>query len=213
MKYAYLKKLLIKTVIVCILLVTAAAGALYGVSAYEDSVTQDRDTAQAQANTIISEASTLKDRIAKSSESYSIYEKILRYNKLADFSLNRDAATKLFDQLKKDYPISNLQVSILPVKDLTSDVGKKKTGKVVYSDVKIQFDATTDTTAFRFMNALSTQFPGFVSYQEVKLSRKIELSGTVFQDLASGHLPMLVSGELSFNWLGIRPNESPETGK
>jgi hypothetical protein len=208
MKQQYLKKMLVKVAVICALLVAASGGAWFGASLYDDAKTQERDQAKSQLDAASSENQSLRDRIIKSSESYKLYENMLRYNPQGDFSLSRESASKVLAQMKDEFPLTSLDVSIQPVKNLTIDIGNKKSGTIVYSEVRISFSAATDTNAFRFIRALELRFPGVLAFQSVKLTKKGDLTGNLFQTLSADRLPDLVAGEVIFNWIGIRPPET-----
>lgn len=210
MKLAAQKKKLIRTAAIAggvvLLAIAITAGAMYAGSYMQD----DLKKTKSQMNSLNRKQQGLEKKIAKAKESLQLYETITQENGSQNFTLDRDQATARLNQLNERYRLSNLSVSISPVKELKNGATQNSSGVVIYSEVALQFKGISDELILGFVNEISRRFVGYVNITEFSMTKQGDINGKVLYGVSKGKKPVTVSGSLKFLWLGLKLDQPDE---
>jgi hypothetical protein len=213
-KDVILKKRLIKEGIIAGVILCALGGAAFLASNFDGDAQAAKNAKQAENNSISSDYSSIKQLIGTQFELSEAYETYIK-NHNNDFLLNREAVTNMLSNLREKNHLINLEVSIAPVSDMSGETFALKTGIMTKSDISLSFSAMSDNSAYNFIEELERELPGIVFVRDLKITRVAELSRNILLDLSQQHkITPMVTGEVSFLWLGIRPKpeEKPANG-
>ena len=160
-----------------------------------------------------SKQNILSKKFAKARKSLRLYETIVQDNAKEDFSLNRELATSILDDLNERYRLSKLSVSISPIQELKNDSMQNTSNVVIYSEVALQFKGVSDEMILGFVNDITNQFLGYVNITEFSLLKEKDIDGEVLYAVSKGKKPTTVSGAMKFLWLGLKLDEPATTTK
>jgi len=201
-----LKKRLIKNGIVGgVAIASLFAGAML-LSDYDDNAQSEKRIKENENSAILSEHNAIQQELGTGFEVSAFYNAYSKYRN-SNLLLKRDEATQLMSAMRERNHLTNLSVVISPITDVTADFGQIKSGVVVKSEVKLSFGAVTDNSAYGLIEELEHKLPGIVVIQDIKLTRTAEPPRNLMTDLSQHKLAALVNGDVTFLWLGIRPNE------
>lgn len=212
-KDKWLKKRIVTEAGFCALLVVITSGIAWFVASYADELNTERSRLQGATQTLTMENVSLKDQIVKARDSLSLYETIMKTNRSEDFSLNREAATQLLNKLKDRYRLNSLGVNMSPIKELTDEIYKKKSGTLIMSDVTLTLSGVTDEFIYGFVQAMMQRLGGYVKVTRMSLSRTGTITNNTLLDLSKGKVPGLVNADIQFSWIGFKPNTEKPADK
>ena len=203
------RKLIIASII-WLLLICATGGAYFWLDSDIAFLTQETQQKKSTYESNKTELESIAKNI-KSSET--------AHARFIDFSNSDDSNKDLFRQkalIKKLSEISNeLRAVKLSYNRQFTPFAQYKplpgTDKVdvIYSPVTIQFSALTDVTAFKILKLLSEKLNGTVYFKKFTIEKKGEIDKDVLLKLSDGDIPMLVDGEIQFDWISIRLKDLP----
>lgn len=199
------KKLIINGIVASVIFLALLTSGIM-LSNYSDDTAGEKQAKENENQTKQAEANTLKTKINKLgefSEAYALYTQY--HNK--DLSLNRSTVTNILNRLREKHHLVNLEATISPISD-TKEITDIKSSTVLKSQVKLSFGALTDNSIYNFIEAIQSEFPGIVVIDSLRFSKKSSLSREVLLNLNSHKITPMVSGELSFFWVGIKSNDS-----
>jgi hypothetical protein len=153
------------------------------------------------------ERESIEEQLGTGLESNIFYDTYTK-NHNADLQLKRDTATQWMSALHESNHLTGLNVSILPITDISLPLAPLKSGTLVKSDIHLTCAGVTDNSIYGFLSDLERKMPGMIAIQDIKLSRTADLSRDVVMNLGQHHIVPLVTGDISFSWLGIRPSDS-----
>jgi hypothetical protein len=76
--------------------------------------------------------------------------------------------------------------------------------RVLYSQVKIEYEALTDITAFKILKLISEKLNGTVYYKKFTIEKISDIDSEVLLKISEGNFPSLVRGTIEFDWISIR---------
>lgn len=206
-KELLLKKLLIKNAGIVAAVCAGFLTAAIFISNYNDTVQSEQSGKQGQNNSITAEIKDLETSLGIESQVVQYYDNYTKSHN-DSFVINREIITNLLSELRKKHHLSNnIEVTVSPVSDVADNNFTLKSGKMIKSTVHITMGALTDNSVYNFIYDLQHKLPGIVLVSELKLTKKEELSRTnVLQAVNQHNIIPMVAGELTFVWVGIRPN-------
>ena len=200
------KNLLIRAAI-AIAILAVVGGITLAVSMLYNAQIETQAKAKAKLDATNTQNRTLKDKIVRATESLNIYQAI--NSRGGGLSLNREYAKKLLDQMKQEYLLNALDVSITPV---TDEPGGSGDTKLISARVTVKMDAFTDELVFAFVNAIKLRFPGYVRIERFDVTRTADITREAYVNVTRGVLANLVHGEIEFKWIGVKPNDAKADG-
>jgi len=206
-KELQLKKVLIKTGIIVAVVAAAVLGISLFLSGYDEQMLGEQSQKQSKNNAISSEYKEIETNLGIENEVVKYYDSYSKgYNE--SYVIDRDAITKILTELRKKHHLANnVEVTVSPIIESSDTNFPLKSGKLAKSNVHIVMGALTDNSVYNFIYDLQHSLPGTVVVTELKLAKKEELSrGSVQAAVNQHNIIPLVTGDLSFIWLGINPN-------
>ncbi len=209
-KESKLKKTLIKNAIIVAIIMGVFLGAGIGVSFYLDSKQEEQAQKQGENDHINAQYKEIEEELGTQLKVSAYYENYIKDHN-SNFLISREAAPDLLSALRKqNHLANNIEANISSIADLNEAAFKLKSGTMVKSDIHIVFGALTDNSVYNFIYDLQHKLPGIVLVYDLKLTRIGELNqNNIISTVTRHSIVPLVSGELSFTWLGIRPNPEP----
>lgn len=201
-----LKKQMLKEGILAIVVFIALAGGGMLASNYAEDAQMEKQAKATEGDAMMAERNSIKQELGSGfdvNNFYSLYSK----NHSTDFQPKRETATQLMAALHESNYMTNLSVTISPIADAALPDLQLKSGKPVKSDVGLSFGSITDSSVFGFIEALERKMPGVVVVRDLKLNHTANVSRDVLYALSQHRITPLVTSDLSFIWLGIRPTE------
>lgn len=205
MKMQSLRKDLIKYSIIALVGVSASAALAFGVFSWSSGLQEEARKAENKLRSAQGDVSsrTLKNQDARTY--LELYQRITGESEQAKISdLSREKARKWLEVTAKANYIVNLEGSFDPVVPIQAEAFRKKTLEGISSLVKLKFSAMTDEQIYRFVEAITRSFPGYVKVIKFQLERKGEISDAVLLAAGRGQFPQLVEGTMEFYWIGVR---------
>jgi hypothetical protein len=77
--------------------------------------------------------------------------------------------------------------------------------KILKSTIKIRVDAMESVEIYRYIYMLQRAFPGHLSIVNLNMTRKMEVTGAVLREIATGKNPPLVQADLELAWRTMIP--------
>jgi hypothetical protein len=201
-----LKKRLIKEGLLCVVALAALAGGGVLLSGYDDDAQAQKQAKQNENTGLQSEHTAIQQQLGSGKEVSAFYTAYIKSHN-EDLAPRRELATQVMTALREPNHLANLSVTIAPIGDAKADFVQLKSGTLVKSEVHLELGGATDNSIFGFIEALERKLQGFVVVTDIKLTRKGDLSREVLLDLSHHKITPMVSGELSFLWLGLHPME------
>lgn len=194
---------------------------------YVSDLDTEKRRLQGQVNQYRQQSAMLQAKLVKARESLDLYKAINEKTQGEGFVIERERGKQLLDDLKQEFHIASLAVTMSPVLALDDgppapvmppsgaegSVSAAKKVSVIASDVTLTVTALTDEEAFSFTNAVKLRFPGYVRMTRFHLDRTERLTATAFAAISRGEMPVLAKGEVQFRWIGFRYNDAEEKDK
>ncbi len=208
-KDAILRKRLIRDLALIIIGVVVLLAGAFWVSYYDDDVQSEKKQKEAENDKLNAERETIEGQLRTGSEVNAYYNAYIK-NHSSNFTLNREVATQWFSLLHAQYHLVSMAVTIAPIIDIPGDNFQLKTGMMSKSEINISFGALTDSSAYGFIEAVQRQLPGILLVHDLKLTRNADMSRSILMDITQHKITPMVTGEISFTWIGfrIKPEES-----
>lgn len=207
-KEAQLKKLLIRNGVITAVILGALCTAGMLLSNYSDDTLADQSTRTSQNNMIAAQAREIETTLGRQNEVASYYDTFTKKHN-SNFTINRETMTGMLANLRKAHHLTSLDVTISSVADIPESTVALKSGKAEKSTVHIVMGALTDNAVYNFIYDLEHTLPGIVQITELKLTRSGTLSRETAKAAISQHsIIPLVSGDLTFTWIGIQQEEN-----
>lgn len=206
MKGVRQKKQLKKEAVMAALVLLGASCIVAGVTVFQSATVEDLKKTQTEVGGLDRKEQSLTNQLAKAKNSLRLYETIIQHNSQEDFSLNRELATATLNELNERYRLSNLSVSISPIKELQNESLQNASSVVIYSEVALKFKGISDEMIMGFTNDVARQFLGYVNITEFSMEKESDINGEALYAVSKGKKPGIVSGELKFVWLGLKLN-------
>jgi hypothetical protein len=203
-KLSVLKKRLIQNAVLIVVILIAFTGGALMLSNYDDDATSEQHSKEGENSQVRSQSSALQEELGAGLEIGNYYDSYVKDHN-SDFALKRESVTQWLTDYREKYHITNLSVTISPVTDMKVEGLQLKTGDMVKSEVHLTFSALTDNSVYNFIEAMQRQLPGITVFSEMKITRDADMSRSVLMELSHHKITPLVTADVTFQWLGIRP--------
>ncbi len=201
------RKLYITAAIAGIVVVASAIIAVYMLD-YEDSLSRQERTMKNNTQSVKRKYQNLIAQREKAENSLNLYRKLTSGENGTALSLNKKILTSLLNRLNKKYKLHNLSLAISPTREHDIASISLKTGKIISSRVEISFDSITDEFAFAFSKELFQSLSKFTNITGFNLARVGNIDQKTIDMARTKGAPYLVKGQISFDWLGLKINET-----
>ncbi|MFN7038944.1 MAG: hypothetical protein ACK4OM_05210 [Alphaproteobacteria bacterium] len=143
-------------------------------------------------------AETNKKQI-EATEALSLWKKVNESYKKRE-GLAIDKSKLILDNLSKAYYLSkNLEINLSTPIEL-SDIYKTDTTVIMSSEVNIRLGALTDEYVLKFFDSIKKNFPGFINFKQFSITRRIDLSPDIINQISVKNFPEIVDAQLIFEW-------------
>lgn len=212
-KEAQLKKLFISNMVVITLVVgVMLAGGIY-LNNYNDDMLSDQSMKQNHNNMIASQYKEIEATLGIQNEVATFYDNYTKTHN-TNFLIDRENMKALLISLRKANHLTNLDVTASSVSDIPDANLALKSGKAEKSTVRIVFGALSDNSVYNFIYDLKHKLPGIVLISELKIMKVSSLSReNAMMAIKQHNIIPIVTGELSFTWVGIKPNENAQASE
>ena len=181
---------------------------LFGIAAHQVYATAN------QYKTLLS---TVKQSIVAADEDYQnlvskkreLYEKLPTYiarKKKLDanrFSISYETAYSILGQLTHLHPVYNVSMRLSPMEPWRDDQASKKFYRIISSDVKITFEASSIEDISLFIDHMQSSLPGFMHLSSIDITRTRRQSPALEAALKKGLEVRVFDVEISFMWFGL----------
>lgn len=214
MKFKALQQKLVKTSAITVTAVCALGAAAYGVYMWSDSLNQDFTKAEREARNLRNDLNMREDKAIEAEKYIGLYAEIQEGDESSKRSdLNRDKAQRWISEVAGQLQLSNLNGTFDPVVNIESAEFQKKTLQAITSKVTLTFAALSDEQLYRFVQAISKDFPGYVRITKVTIERKGSIDDTTLINAGKGIFPELVEGSIEFQWIAVKKPVAEEPAR
>ncbi|GEM_PF-1873857 len=210
-KTAFMKKRIAVEVGIFVGVLAVIAGAMYGIKSWYTSVDQQRNTLRSELSAAESRISEITRQIDDSGTSSEIFNDIRSKKDNLSFTFERDQVAERLAVLRDKYRLSSLSLTVSPESEINIPRLQNMSMKAVYTVIDLKFGAMSDTHVFSFIDDLQRSMPGFVRVDDITIEREKAMDVTIFRQMSRGAVPQMISGSLSFKWIGLRPLTVPNT--
>jgi hypothetical protein len=121
---------------------------------------------------------------------------------------DRDVLREIFFEAQKKSQVLRAKYDVSPYTTKSSAFITQPNLKWVNSNVKLSIEALDDIDVFSFIEILKAEFPGYVQFQSVNITRNESLDAATLNKIGSGTPVSLVKADVNFLWHSV-----PETKK
>jgi hypothetical protein len=211
-KMQLLKKQLVKCSLIAAVAASASSAVAYSVYSWSDSVLSEKQKLERDLSRTRGNVNSLESKHREAQQYLEFYSKITsdsEQDKISD--LSRQKAEVWLKSAATRSNIMNMDGKVEPIEWIDSPAFKKQTFEGITSKVLLTFDAMTDEQAYQFMQDVERGFPGYIKITHFKLKKNKEIDDAVLIGAGKGDFPPLVTGELGFNWIGVREVAQDDT--
>ena len=209
-----LRKRLIKEGIIFFLALAILFAAGMMLSDYDDSTLSEKNTKEGENSSLRAQHASIQQELGTDIDVSTYYNTYFAgHNR--NFLLNREFAAEWMAVMREKNHLANLALTISPTTDMPQDFMHLKSNIVTKNDVTLTFGAVSDNSIYGFIEAMERALPGIASFKDLRFTRDRELARNVITELSQHHIMPLVTGEISFSWLGMRSVEdakNPRSG-
>ncbi len=176
-------------------------------------------SSEAEINKLQSRDRQLKQKIAQlqsnnsnAGKTLKLYKQLIKESKIKPLELNRKQISTLISSLSDSYRINNVNITIAPIKENKSGAFAQEAGTIITTEISIKFESPSDIHAFAFIDNLSKKFPGYLNIKSFDTQRTGEVSENTLRSLLKGGRANFIQNQITFSWLGLRPNVETKKG-
>jgi len=184
---------------------------IYFISSISDDYEAKNADLQKKVEAIDTETKILRGRftnIQKNIGDYKEVEKRLADNRLA---INRQLILEKFNELKTQYILNNLHLTVTPAQDVKSPLFTRKNSSVNFSVVIVNFDITNDVSVYQLIDALRDVLPGITKLIKLDMAYQNQFDKDMLKEISQKGTAPLVKVEMQFMWYGINYVTPPAT--
>ena len=209
LKQKALQKKLIKTAVI-VLAITAVlgTGAIY-IYSWATGVSEEFVQAERQLRNTEREITAKETKAADAEKYVELYEALNKEDGRTATALNREIGQKWLQQVGTDIGLLGLEGNFDPIQPIGGKFEKEYVEGIT-SRVRLSIKGITDEQLIQFLGAIEEQFPGFVKLLSFQLTRQASITNNFLRQVSNGYPPVLVSGEVEFEWVGLREVTAPE---
>ena len=168
---------------------------------YNQAAISDQEKVEQEAKKLQNDLSTIKKNISDSEVSLKLWDTGIKGILKDRSGIKIKVASKLLEQLKSTYKIKDLTINLSNPEE-RDDIIPTKFSKVVFTNGTMTFKAYTDIYAYKFVQSMINELPGFIQIKSLTLTT--ETSADLIADITSGKLDTLVKAKLEFIWQDLQ---------
>lgn len=192
-----------------VLVITAVLSAvLFFLIDFIDEQEKEFKNLERQTVTNNSEYKRLDERFKSSEESFQFYKQYVE-KKVSGRDFNRETLRDVLVELKQKHKLTDLRYSMDPFSEEGGQL-RKENAVAISSQVKIQFAALSDLSAYRMLEDIMVEFPGKIIVEKLMIQKEGDIDDDMFLRVSRREVPRVVSGELDFRWYGMKQLEVKE---
>jgi|TARA_R110000868_G_scaffold320170_2_gene581122 hypothetical protein len=202
-----LKVLGTKRVVFIIILAALNAGAGFGYKYMSDTIAvkeRQLNGIKRKVRDRFNEVKKVREQFATLRGQVSDYVRLEKNNFFED--QDRDVLREIFFEAQKKSQVLRAKYDVSPYTVKASAFITQPNLKWVNSNVRLSIEALDDIDVFSFIEILESEFPGYVQFQSVNITRHEELNADTLKKIGSGTPVSLVKADVSFLWHSV-----PET--
>lgn len=181
------------------LLCGALAAALYGYLEPElVSVEKNVKTEQLRENTVRGDIANIKMEFEQLALQQNQFDG-LRAEGFFSNQSRRDAQV-IFAGAEKLSGVNEAIVTVRPGRVVENENAAKANHIILESPVEITIRSIDDVDVFEYLTYLKDNFPGFLSMDNISMSRQANISNTILRAIATGANPPLVESKIQMTW-------------
>lgn len=177
---------------------------------YNQTAVSDQEKVEQEAKKLQNDLSSIKKSISESESSLRIWDTGIKGILKDRSGIKIKVASKLLEQLKTTYKIKDLTINLSNPEE-RNDIIPIKFSKVVYTNGTMTFKAYTDIYAYKFIQSMVKELPGFIQIKSLTLTT--ETSTDLIADITSGKLDTLVKAKLEFIWQDLQDIKEGDAAK
>lgn len=212
-KQQQLTKQVTKSGILAIVVACVFAIVFYAANQFNAAAHNAKVNAENALSADMAKMASFTSQIDKSGDAVKRFISIEQARDNLVFAADIGVLSNWFKQAKQQYRFSDaLAISIAPERpNDKSDLQTLDYTVTLRPDMEIKnIEAMSDIHIFSFLQEFMRHANGLVSVSHVKLSRKADLNPTALAQIQSGVAPVLIEGEIRFDWVGIVRKQKPE---
>lgn len=118
---------------------------------------------------------------------------------------DRSKAKEIFNAIQDESKVISAVVSVKSGVVEDNPEAQKAKHKILYSPIEVEIEAFDDSDIYRYLDLLQANLPGYLSIDQVDISRTRDISPAVLRAIASGSNPILVESRIKMSWRTIIP--------
>lgn len=122
-------------------------------------------------------------------------------------SQSRTDAKKIHLDALQQSGIISADFSVRPGAVWENEEANKSSHVLLISPIEISIKALDDIDVFKYIYLLEQSFPGYISTQDIVLSRNGTINDTTLRGIASGANPPIVEANIKLAWRTMVPKE------
>ena len=203
----YRKRLLTESVIIAIVAV-ALGGVAFLFSTISGNYSEENAALKQQVDSITADMNSLQKKYTNIKQDINLYQEVQRKQSEDLLAVNRQAVMDKFNQLRTEYMLDDLRLSMSPVQPMKDEKYKRKTSMVTYSEVVVNLNALSDEHVYDLLVKMQKDLPGVSRLTNLSMTRQKTLSDDILRSIsAKGSYP-LIKTDIKFTWFGINPIEA-----
>lgn len=199
------KRIMTISVLLCLNMLVASLVYLY---LYPKQETLERDVmiARGTVATLGGEIDKIKIELEDLREQQRIFEAL---HEQGFFSLqDRQQADELITEIQQQSHVISALASVNAGTIEANEYAQKAGYKILRTPIEIEIKAIEDIDIYKYLYLLRRRMPGYISFDNVHLERRGELTGVILRGIASGEKPPLSLATVSAVWRTMVPDDS-----
>jgi hypothetical protein len=126
-----------------------------------------------------------------------------------DFFRNqsRKQAELVFNEIQKKSGVNAAVASISAGVIEDNEEARKANYKILKSPITVKIEALDDVSIYHYLWLVENYFPGHVAVENITLTRRADVNGTILRSIASGASIPLVEAEAQLIWRTMIPED------
>ncbi len=121
------------------------------------------------------------------------------------FNQDRRQAEIVLENIQKQAGVISARAEMQAGVIEENEEAKKAEYNLLKSQGKIHIEAMDAVDIYRYLYFISYYFPGHITFQDIAMERKADVTGPVLRGIASGLNPSLVQADVSLIWRTMIP--------
>ncbi len=210
-KLQHLKRKLIRILMIFAAVLAAMAVVSYVSSDYAAKKGVQVRQEQSNINVYHSRIEQLEQKFNIYETSFSAYTELDKKLKEGRFKLDTAEVKKILNRLRQQHRIANLTLQMTPQNRYGQEDPSSVGVEPVFREVTLSLSALSDLHIYAFLQDLERSMPGYMHFTKATVTRIRPLSDDILREVSVGSTPALVSGNITFVWLGITQKKSSAT--